>query len=136
MPARVLAFVKEEALRLGYDSLRLDVCGEDEKMLALFASEMTREAGRITFEDPSAAYACFEAPLSAACPMLPIRMYPAYRYGDMTPWGGDGLRVAYRRDIPDERTGEALEISAIPQLESRTGWAKPCPSSSGATARA
>lgn len=120
LAARVLAFVKEEALRLGYDSLRMDVCGEDEKMLALFASEMTREAGRITFEDPSAAYACFEAPLSAACPMLPIRCIPptATAYD---PWGGDGLPVAYRRDIPDERTGEALEISAIPQLESRTG---------------
>lgn len=38
----------------------------------------------------------------------------------MTPWGGDALRTVYGRDIPDDRTGEALEISAIPQLESRT----------------
>lgn len=52
--------------------------------------------------------------------MLPLRMYPAYRHGDMTPWGGDALRTVYGRDIPDDRTGEALEISAIPQLESRT----------------
>lgn len=127
LAAQVLAFVKQEALRLGYDILRMDVCGEDEQMLALFASEMTREAGRITFEDPSTVYTCFETPLSAACPMLPIRMYPAYRYGDMTPWGGDGLRAAYRRDIPDERTGEALEISAIPHLESRTGLGETLP---------
>lgn len=125
LAARVMAFVKEEALRLGYDSLRMDICGEDERMLRLFRAEMTREAGRITFEDPSTAYFCFEAPLSDACPMLPIRMYPAYRYGDMTPWGGDGLRTAFHRDIPDERTGEALEISAIPNLESVTGVGEP-----------
>ena len=31
----------------------------------------------------------------------------------MTPWGGDALRAVYGRDIPDERTGEALEISAM-----------------------
>lgn len=117
---RVTAFVKGEALKLGFDSLRMDVSCEDEQMLRLYAREMTREAGRITYEDPAAAYVCFETPLSAACPMLPIRMYPAYRHGDMTPWGGEGLRTAFGRDIPDDRTGEALEISAIPQLESRT----------------
>lgn len=121
LASRVMAFVKEEAVRLGYDSLRMDVSGEDERMLRLFSSGMTRQAGSITFENPAVAYTCFETPLSAACPMLPIRMYPAYRHGDMTPWGGDGLRSVFGRKIPDERTGEALEISAIPGLESVTG---------------
>ena len=107
MAARVLSFVKEEALRLGFDSLRVDVSCEDSKMLRCFAAEMTREVGRIHFENFDMDYVCFESPLSAACPMLPIRMYPAYRHGDMTP-------------IPDDRTGEALEVSAIPKLESRT----------------
>ena len=65
-------------------------------------------------------YVCFETPLSDACPMLPIRMFPAYRHGEMTPWGGDQLREEYGRQIPDDRTGEALEISAIPKLESVT----------------
>ena len=120
LASQVLAFVKEEALRLGYDSLRLDTCVEDRPMLEVFSSAMTREAGRTFFENPGVTSVCFEAPLSGACPMLPLRMYPAYRHGDMTPWGGDALRAVYGRDIPDERTGEALEISAIPHLESRT----------------
>ena len=136
LASRVLAFVKEEALRLGYDSLRLDTCVEDSPMLEVFSSAMTREAGRTFFENPGVTSVCFEAPLSDACPMLPLRMYPAYRHGDMTPWGGDMLRTVYGRDIPDERTGEALEISAIPHLESRTASGERCPSCLSATGRA
>ena len=52
-------------------------------------------------------------------PLAPILMYPSYRYGSMTPWGGDDLKTLYRKDIPDERTGECLEMSAIPGLESK-----------------
>ena len=116
----VLAFVRLEARRLGYDSLRLDTCEEDPPMLAWFRAGTTREAGGITLNDSGVRYACFESPLSAACPMLPIPMRPAYRHGDSTPWGGAGLRELYGRRIPDERTGEALEVSAIPGLESVT----------------
>ncbi len=120
MAGRVLAFVKEEALRLGFDSLRVDVCCEDETMLRCFSAEMAHEAGRVFFENFGMDYVCFESPLSDACPMLPIRMIPAYRHGDMTPWGGEKLRAVYGREIPDSRTGEALEVSALPGLESRT----------------
>ena len=52
-------------------------------------------------------------------PLAPILMSPAYRCGSATPWGGEGLRMMFGRDIPDARTGESLEISAIPGLESR-----------------
>lgn len=52
-------------------------------------------------------------------PIAPILMTPAYRWGAATPWGGEGLRSMFRKDIPGERTGEALEVSAIPGLESR-----------------
>ncbi len=52
-------------------------------------------------------------------PIAPILMSPAYRCGDATPWGGEGLRMMFGRDIPDERTGESLEVSAISGLESR-----------------
>ena len=52
-------------------------------------------------------------------PLEPIMMTPAYRYGSMTPWGGEGLRTLFQKDIPDDRTGESLEVSAIPGLESR-----------------
>lgn len=52
-------------------------------------------------------------------PLAPILMTPAYRFGKMTPWGGDSLRTLYGKDIPDAKTGESLEVSAIPGLESR-----------------
>ncbi len=52
-------------------------------------------------------------------PIAPILMSPAYRCGSATPWGGEGLRMMFGKDIPDERTGESLEVSAIPGLESR-----------------
>lgn len=48
----------------------------------------------------------------------PIVLKPAYRYGSMTPWGGNALREKYGRDIPDERTGESLEMSVIEGLNS------------------
>ena len=50
--------------------------------------------------------------------LVPFKMKPAFRYGAMTPWGGEGLR-AWGKEIPDPRTGESLEISALPGLESR-----------------
>lgn len=53
-------------------------------------------------------------------PLAPILMTPAYRFGDATPWGGDGLKEAFHKNIPDPRTGECLEVSAIPGLESRS----------------
>ena len=52
-------------------------------------------------------------------PLAPILMTPAYRYGSMTPWGGENLRALYGKNILDDRTGESLEVSAIPGLESR-----------------
>lgn len=50
--------------------------------------------------------------------LAPIVMTPAYRYGNQTPWGGDNLKTVFGKDIPDERTGEALEMSVIPGLNS------------------
>lgn len=52
-------------------------------------------------------------------PLTPMLMTPAYRYGAATPWGGEGLRMLFAKEIPDTRTGESLEVSAIPGLESR-----------------
>lgn len=52
-------------------------------------------------------------------PLEPILMTPAYRFGDATPWGGDGLKRVFQKEIPDGRTGESLEVSAISGLESR-----------------
>jgi mannose-6-phosphate isomerase len=51
--------------------------------------------------------------------MHPIKMTPAYRHGLDTPWGGIALREVFGKPIPDETTGESLEVSALPGLCSR-----------------
>lgn len=50
--------------------------------------------------------------------LKPIPLFPAYRSGALTPWGGEGLKKYFGKDIPDERTGEALEMSVIKGLNS------------------
>ena len=49
----------------------------------------------------------------------PVRMHPAFRGGKLTPWGGEKLRTVYGKEIAEVPTGESLEISCIPGLESR-----------------
>lgn len=51
-------------------------------------------------------------------PYEPILLTPAYRFGASTPWGGDQLCALFHKDIPDPRTGESLEMSVIPGLNS------------------
>lgn len=53
------------------------------------------------------------------------KMRPFYRHGGDTPWGGEGLRRAFGKDIPDNRTGEALEASTLKGAESRTEDGRP-----------
>ena len=48
----------------------------------------------------------------------PMRMHPAFRGGKLTPWGGERLRTVYGKDIAEVPTGESLEVSCIPGLES------------------
>ncbi|MBE5802058.1 MAG: mannose-6-phosphate isomerase [Clostridiales bacterium] len=96
----------------GYDCVRMLVSAEDTATAALLETDYAHLAGKTA--DGSL---CFELTLGD-CPLLPIPMHPAYRFGEMTPWGGDKLGSLFGKAIPDPRTGEALEISAIPGLES------------------
>lgn len=50
--------------------------------------------------------------------MEPMKMRPYYRYGEMTPWGGDALRRMFGKDAPEDRAGESLEVSALDGMES------------------
>ncbi len=96
----------------GYDCIRMRIPADDIATAALLETEYAHLAGKT-----NDGQLCYELTLGD-CPILPIPMQPAYRYGDMTPWGGDKLGSLYQKAIPDARTGEALEISAIPGLES------------------
>ena len=51
-------------------------------------------------------------------PLPPILMYPSYRHGKATPWGGSRLRELFNKDTPDVKTGESMEVSIIPGLNS------------------
>lgn len=50
--------------------------------------------------------------------LYPLLMAPYFRSGEETPWGGTMLRDAFLKDAPEDRTGESLEISALPGKES------------------
>lgn len=116
---RIVAFAKQEGLRLGCDCFRVDTYACNARALKAFAAVTEREAGTFSLPHYDDLYHCFESPLTQDCPLLPMAMRPAYRFGGETPWGGDALRRLYGKAIPDGRTGEALEISCIPGLESR-----------------
>lgn len=50
--------------------------------------------------------------------LYPLKLKPYFRHGDQTPWGGRALGDMFDKQIPDERTGEALEVSVLPGMES------------------
>ncbi len=57
--------------------------------------------------------------------LAPILLYPAFRYGAATPWGGDQLKTRYGKPAPDTRTGESLEMSVIPGLNATDAQGTP-----------
>ena len=51
--------------------------------------------------------------------LYPLKLSPYFRHGDETPWGGRALADVFGKAIPDDHTGESLEISALPGMQSR-----------------
>jgi mannose-6-phosphate isomerase len=47
-----------------------------------------------------------------------MKMKPAFRHGVDTPWGGRALKDLFKKPIPDDLTGECLEVSVLPGLSS------------------
>ena len=109
----------EEILRgMGCDSLHFDTNEHNTRALALYRRMGLRVAGWVTFPDAEGRFPCMEKPLTADCPLLPLRMHPAFRGGSLTPWGGTRLHDRYGKQTQDAITGESLEVSCIPGLES------------------
>lgn len=115
---RLLAEIEAMLLTAGCDCLRIDTYSANERAMRLYGGNGMRQAGHVHHGDLPLPFICFEKPLTADCPLLPLRMHPAFRGGALTPWGGEKLRTVYGKPIQDVPTGESLEVSCIPGLES------------------
>ena len=102
----------------GCDTVRCDTYCENTLSIRLFAKLGMRQAGRIQTHRRRKECICYEKRLVEDCPLLPLRMHPAFRGGSLTPWGGEKLMTVYGKPIEDIPTGESLECSCVPDLES------------------
>lgn len=116
---RLLAEMEDILRGLGCDCLRCDTCVDNARALALYEGAGMRRVGAVHYPpDLAVDFPCLEKPLTADCPLLPLPMTPAFRGGSLTPWGGRRLGEEWGKAI-DQPTGESLEASCIPGLESR-----------------
>lgn len=115
-----MAEVMRIAGEMGCDCLRLDTYSRNLKAMALYERIGMRNVGKVYFDERITPYECYEIAVTENCPLLPLKMRPAFRHGKDTPWGGDNLKRLFGKDIPDDRTGESMEMSVIPGQVSRT----------------
>ena len=105
--------------RAGCDCVRCDTNRENRRALRLYEKMGFRKCGTVFWDDtPEETYYAFDKPLKRETPLWPIRMKPAFRGGEETPWGGDRLRRRYGKETGGRLTGESLEVSCIPGYES------------------
>ena len=114
----VLDDVQQLLRTAGCDCIRCDTSEKNEKAIRLYEKMGFRRCGTLRWPESENDCMAFDKPLKRETPLWPIRMKPAFRDGEKTPWGGTRLRELYGKDIRDEHTGESLEVSCIPGLES------------------
>lgn len=115
MMGEMLAILRSQ----GCTALRCDTLVNNSAALALYQKIGMRIAGHIRYASlPDLRFTALEMRLTDDCPLLPLKMHPAFRGGKLTPWGGEKLRTVYSKDIRETPTGESLEVSCIPGLES------------------
>ena len=115
----VLDDVQQILRRSGCDCVRCDTLDENFHAIRLYQKLGFRRCGTIHWPDNIGDNITFDKPLKRETTLWPIPMKPAFRCGTATPWGGTGLRENYGKETMDDRTGESLEVSCIPGLESR-----------------
>lgn len=124
---KAVADVETILISLGCDCLRCDAQVNNARADRFYMSLGMRRAGTAYFEERDAVYMGYEKRLTEDCPLLPVPMHPAFRSGKLTPWGGDRLSAVYGKKIPEVPTGESLEVSCIPGLESVDDTGVPLP---------
>lgn len=116
----------------GCDSLRCDTNASNARAIHVYEHRGMRRCGQITWIGHAMVsdkrFFCFEKRLTRECPFLPQRMHPAFRDGKLTPWGGNRLKELYGKPVQNEITGESLEASCIPGLESTDDMGRTLPS--------
>ena len=115
---KIVAAVCDILRSQGCDTLRIDTYAPNAAAQKLYAAIGMRKAGEVKFFHRELPFYCYELPLTEDVPLLPLTMHPAFRGGKLTPWGGEKLRTVYGKPIAEVPTGESLEISCIPGLES------------------
>ena len=115
---KIIADVCDILRAQGCDTLRIDTYASNEVAQKLYAAIGMRKAGEVRFFHRELPFYCYELPLTEETPLLPLTMHPAFRGGKLTPWGGEKLRTVYGKPIAEVPTGESLEVSCIPGLES------------------
>ena len=115
----VLDDVQQFLRRSGCDCVRCDTSEKNVRAQHLYEKLGFRRCGTMKWGDSAGVDICFDKALKRETPLLPFRMLPAFRGGSLTPWGGEKLRERFGKELPDPHTGESLEVSCIPGLESR-----------------
>ena len=126
MAADILDDLLQMLRRQGCDCVRCDTALNNQRAIRLYEKMGFRACGYIDWENGETNVA-LNKPLKRETPLWPIRMTPAFRGGNLTPWGGERLRTVYGKDIPDGPTGESLEVSCIPGLESTDNMGRKLP---------
>lgn len=113
--------------RAGCDCVRCDTADKNRNAIRLYEKLGFRPCDVIRWPDSVGDNITFDKPLKRETPLWPIPMVPAYRGGKDTPWGGSKLRDIFGKTPREERAGESMEVSCIPNLESRDRMGRTLP---------
>ena len=116
MMGEMLAILRSQ----GCTALRCDTLVNNSAALTLYQKIGMRIAGHIRYSSlPDLRFAALEMRLTNDCPLLPLKMHPAFRGGKLTPWGGEKLREKYHIESDCEPLAEAWVLSCHPDGMSR-----------------
>ena len=115
----VLDDVQQLLRRGGCDCIRCDTSENNIPALRLYEKLGFRRCGTLHWEGNTGDNIAFDKTLKRETPLWPIRMKPAFRSGEETPWGGQRLQERYGKETGGLPTGESMEVSCIPGYESR-----------------